>query len=178
MNTAGGEVGKPLLISLLIIWFIAIALYFIIDPLLEAHRAEVMREYGPGPAGGISFQTLQPAMAIMAGVILSILFAIHWWLSGLFGKAGLSSKPIANVLLVAAGLAALLEIFEHGALDFFDYSLFCSSDAPTTVILVDEVYRCDRSLMIRKIAQWSVLLLPLFAIPVRIIESRLGAKKP
>ena len=168
--------GKPLAISLLVIWLFAIVLYFIIDPLFDAQIAETMTKYPKSPAG-VSVGTLSPGHAIFYGVALSIVFAIHWWLSGLFGKPGASRKPIANTMLIVAGVATLLEIFEHGALDFYNYSLFCSSDEATTVILVDEVYPCDRSLTVRKAAQWAIFVFPILAIPVRILESRLGDNK-
>jgi len=151
------------------------AIYLIIDPLYEAQFAKAVTEYPDAPPSN-PFGKLSPSIAVFFGVLLSIVFAIHWWWSGLFGKAGASRKPIANGMLVITGLAALLEIFEHGALDYFDYSLFCHANEPTAVIVVDEVYRCERSLMIRKNAQLAMLLLPILAIPVRIIESRLGEK--
>lgn len=175
MTNAQGEVGKPLLYSLLAVWLVTIALYFAIDPLLDAHIKQSRTDFPSAPFGPF-IHTLNPATPIIYAVFLSVLFFLHWGLSGLFGKPGAARKPIANVLLIAAGLAALLEIFEHGALDFYDYSLFCLPEEPTTVILVDEVYRCERSLMARKTAQWSMVLLPILAIPVRIFESRLGEK--
>ncbi len=175
MKDARGEVGKPLLFSLLFLWIVAAGLYFIIDPLLNAHIAATIREYPDAPQG-VSLFTLNPGTPVVYAAMISVLLFIHWGLSGLFGKPGAARKPLANAMLAFAGLAALLELFEHGALDFYDYSVFCGADEPTTVILVDEVYRCERSMVIRKIAQWSMLLLPILATPVRILESRLGAK--
>lgn len=175
MKNAEGEIGKPLLCSLLIVWAVAIGLYFIIDPFVQAEIAQARRDFPDTP--GYPFGKLNPGTPIIYALFLTVLLFVHWWLSGLFGKPGVARMPIANVMLITAGFAALFEIFEHGALDFYDYSLFCHPEEPTTVILVDEVYRCERSLIVRKIAQWSMLLLPVLAIPVRLLESRLGENK-
>ncbi|MCP5397605.1 MAG: hypothetical protein H6918_12945 [Sphingomonadaceae bacterium] len=174
MTHASGEVGKPLLLSLLIVWAISISAYWILD-IEYAGYVDRLRGASDAPVP-VNIMLITPGHAIMAGVVFSILLAIHWWLSGLFAKPGMAKMPIANIMLAATALFLILELFESAANDFHNYSLFCRADEPPVVILVDEVHRCARALSIRYILGPMALLLPVISIPVRILESRI--RKP
>ena len=172
MSDARGEVGKPLLISLAVIWVFALVAFFIVQHISEASRAA-----GEFVKFGISITMMQPGYVVVYGVILSILFSLHWWLSGLFGKPGIASRPIANSMLVVAGICVLQIIFEGTTRDYFEFSVLCAQGEPTVTILVDEFYFCERSMLVTRAAMWMSIALPLFAIPVRILESRILKKR-
>jgi hypothetical protein len=175
VSDAKEEVGKAILISLSAIWLWAIAAYLIIRPQFDAHVRGVENEFGP--YAPISMFTLRPADAFMVGGFLTAPFLIHWWISGLFGREGMSKMPIANGMLVGAVLCGALELFDRGAQDFHGYSLFCRQGEPISVVFLDEVYQCERSRLARSTIGAMIFLLPILAIPVRMVESRLRLRK-
>jgi len=172
VSDARDEVGKPLLVSLVVVWVFAFVAFFIVQHILEASRAA-----GEFVKFGISITMMQPGYVVVHGLILSILFSLHWWLSGLFGKPGIASRPIANLMLVAAGLCILQIISEGTSRDYFELSVLCRQGEPPVTILVDEFYICERSMLVTQTAMWMSFALPLFAVPVRILESRILKKR-
>ena len=171
MRHAIGEVGKPLLISLLVIWAVSLTAYLLLDMQYTDYVERVRPD--SGDLTPISIMIVTPGAAILYGVMFSVFLTIHWWLSGLFSRTGMAKMPIANFMLAFAGLFMILELFESAATDFHNYSLFCGTQEPQVVIVVDEVHRCARSLFVRRSIGPVVFFLPLFSIPIRILESPL-----
>ncbi|MXP46358.1 hypothetical protein GRI43_02980 [Altererythrobacter luteolus] len=172
MSEASGDVGKPLLVSLIVVWGCAAVAFLAIQWLLDSYLAA-----GRGDEFGLSMMMTTPGDVVIYAVLLSLLFLLHWWLSGLFGKSGIASRPVANLMLVAAGLCILQLLFEGATRDYLEFSVLCGPDEPTVVIMVDEFYLCERSMLVTKAAGWLSIVLPLLAIPVRILESRVRMKR-
>jgi hypothetical protein len=146
-----------------------IAAYFVIRANLAAHTARVATEFSP--FAPISIFTLRPNDAIMFGVILTILFFAHWIGSGLFGKAGISKALMSNIMLIGALCSAMMLLFEQGAHDFYEFSLFCDPTEPL-YLEFDISFQCERSRWVGNMLWLLAIILPILAIPVRIMESR------
>ena len=173
MSDGRQETGKALLRSIFLISvFTVVAMltsYFLINSFNKSLGPF------PGTVGPLSTNP-EEKDALSFGATLAVFVAIHWWLSGLFGNEGMATRPLANSMLVGAGICAFVLLLENQA-QFFGKSPMCGEEDPTVAILVDEVYQCKRALEFSRTAKALVLLLPVLGIPVRLIENRIVKNK-
>ncbi|MEL7719696.1 hypothetical protein AAG604_14325 [Citromicrobium bathyomarinum] len=165
--------GRSALISIALLWATMLAAVAVISPIYDAFLARITTplHLGYGWVGLFS-----PEIPIFYGFGLTVLFAFHWWLSGLLGKGALWKHWPANIMLALSVFFTLAIFAEEAAHHFYDFSVLCRAGEPTSVILVDETYQCVRSRMVLHALNWSVFLLPILAIPVRIAGSKSPAK--